>query len=175
MRSGSIENAVSDGLKADIVLMIQFLEHAADPVATLRSAAKLLNPNGVVYIGVPGLKSMILGGWGDKLAGTLQNAHLFLFELETLDIAASKAGLKRLWGSEECTAIYALNPQATTAPTALVNKPRGDETLRYIALLERTSILWGIIWKICGGPISKASYIVRRIGAAVARRLGYNI
>lgn len=174
MRYGSIEKAVSDGVKADLILMIQFLEHAADPVGTLRNAAKLLNPDGVIYIGVPGFKSMVLGAWGDKLAGTLQNAHLFLFELRTLDIAASKSGLKRLWGNEGCTALYRLD-SLHRSTSASRTKPHGRKSLRFVSLLERTSIFWEFVWKICGSPVSKNAHFIRRATNALARRLGFNI
>jgi 2-polyprenyl-3-methyl-5-hydroxy-6-metoxy-1,4-benzoquinol methylase len=174
LRDGSIEKAVSDGVKADILLMIHFLEHSSDPIETLRNAAMLLNPNGVLFISVPGLKSMIFGEWGDRLAKTLQNAHLFLFELRTLDLVASKAGFIRLWGIECCSAIFRLNPRKDFV-TTLDSKPRGDNVLRYIALLELSALLWSIIWRICGGPETKASFFVKRTVAAIVRRIGFNI
>ena len=173
MRQGSAQQAVKDNTSADIVLMFQFLEHAANPVETLKDVASILKPGGVVYIGVPGLRTMIIGGWGDKLIGTLQNAHLFLFELATLDFACRKAGLKRLWGVEGISAVYALDhSRKTTRETTTMRE--GPAVIDFIGLLEKTALFWGAVWALCGGPGSRASIFARRIATSAARRMGFN-
>ena len=173
LRYGNIDQAVADNVKADLILMIQFLEHASDPVHTLKQVGKLLKHGGIFFVGVPGLKSLVWGGWGDRLAGTLQNAHLFLFELETLDRAAAQAGLSRVWGMEGLTAIYTKTTATEQVPS--ICKMRGRSVLNYIRLTEMTALIWKLIWIFCGGPGTRAAHLVRRIISALARRVGFNI
>lgn len=78
----------------DYVTLDQVIEHVVDPVETLQGVAHVLKPGGMVIISTPNSH-----GWGAKLFGRFwinwhAPYHLQHFSLESMGIAAEKAGLQ---------------------------------------------------------------------------------
>jgi len=84
LRRGSIGDAIRNGDRADLVLLVDVIEHLVDPVGDMKEIKKLLNKGGGVFIKTPGLKASYYGRAEGDFLGNLQNAHLFLFEKATL-------------------------------------------------------------------------------------------
>jgi len=87
------------GEKADLIIYSSTLEFCPDPITELRTAARFLSDNGLMYIGVAGIK---------KLRETYESDFLFLlqeslvcyFSFRTLRNAAQMAGLENIKGTE---------------------------------------------------------------------------
>ena len=108
----SIEEAIAKGIKADVIVLEQSIEHYLD-LEQIGKLHKLLAPKGVLYIGTPGL-------FRAKLATLFQNAHTYQFIGETLNYVLSRFGFEpiyldenihSLWGHEWGQAVYVKKPQ----------------------------------------------------------------
>lgn len=78
----------------DYVTMDQVLEHTTDPVETLKGVARVLKPGGAAVVSLPNSN-----GWGARVFGRKWinwhvPYHIQHFSLESMRIAAEKAGLK---------------------------------------------------------------------------------
>jgi SAM-dependent methyltransferase len=114
-----------------LVILSHVLEHFRDPVGELRKIRSLLDPNGYLYVEVPGL--FYIGeayAWGD-VGRYLQNAHVYHFCLESLDYVLSLAGFLRIEGDEKIRAIYHRSDATSLPPQTLA-----DKTIRYLRKLE---------------------------------------
>lgn len=77
----------------DVVALIDVIEHVPDPLSTLREAARVTRPGGVLYLVTPDVESLsarVLRGrwWG------LRPAHIFYFSPRTLAAMLEKAGFR---------------------------------------------------------------------------------
>lgn len=75
----------------DVVVMLDVIEHVADPLGLLRAAGSALKPGGTLYLVTPDIESLsarLLGGrwWG------LRPAHIAYFSRSTMGAMLAKAG-----------------------------------------------------------------------------------
>jgi SAM-dependent methyltransferase len=89
---------------ADLVILSHVLEHLPHPLASLSQVRDLLAPQGLLYVELPGIFS-ILRTYGDALL-FLQNAHLYHFTLETLSALLARAGFRLVKGDQLIRALY---------------------------------------------------------------------
>src|SRR6185437_3466969 len=54
--TGYFDDSVAQREKADLVILDNVLEHMLQPFATLQSVRRMMNENGILYIGVPGVE-----------------------------------------------------------------------------------------------------------------------
>lgn len=78
----------------DYVTLDQVIEHVTDPIETLKGIAHVLRPGGMAIFSTPNSH-----GWGAKLFGRVwinwhAPYHLNHFSVESMSIAAEKAGLR---------------------------------------------------------------------------------
>lgn len=90
---GRIEDFQSEE-RYDVILMLNLIEHVADPVSVLTKARLLLTPSGRIYIKTPNFKALDAiifrhRSWG----GYHCPRHFVLFSAESFGLAAEKAGL----------------------------------------------------------------------------------
>jgi 2-polyprenyl-3-methyl-5-hydroxy-6-metoxy-1,4-benzoquinol methylase len=90
LRYGSIEEAVNESVRADIVILSHVIEHFTDPITTLKDIRKVLKYDGVCYLETPGILN-IHNTYLD-LMGLLQNAHTYTFSMITLSYFVKSAG-----------------------------------------------------------------------------------
>lgn len=81
--------------KFDLVLMLNLIEHVADPATVLRSMTQLLSPGGILLIKTPNTKTLDRylfqkRNWG----GFHCPRHFVLFNLESFRQLAAQCGLK---------------------------------------------------------------------------------
>lgn len=91
--------------KADIIILNHTLEHMTQPEKELEQIRKLLNPEGILYIALPGIYSIHDTYRGD-LMEYLQNAHVWYFTLKTLNSLLVKSGFQFIDGNEIIMAVY---------------------------------------------------------------------
>ncbi|MEP2627437.1 MAG: class I SAM-dependent methyltransferase [Rhizobiaceae bacterium] len=91
---GGIEQFDSEK-RFDVILMVNLIEHVADPGAVLKQAANLLTPNGQILIKTPNYKSLDerifhRHSWG----GYHCPRHFVLFTKESFSNIVSRCGLR---------------------------------------------------------------------------------
>lgn len=132
----------------DLIMMHHVFEHMPDPMATLRSIARLLEKNGVCIIRIP-----VAHSWSSKHYGPfwMQHdapRHLFLHTEASMQNAAAKAGLAvsdvvydsseaQFWGSE----LYQRGISLRSVPIGIYGNPfrrlLSPTFLRYRAAARR--------------------------------------
>ncbi len=93
VRTASVEDLEGAEATYDFIRLNHVLEHMRDPVESLERAARLLAPNGVLYVEVPD----VLGYAATKSGGRIFHyGHISNFSPWTLRAAAGRAGLAEL-------------------------------------------------------------------------------
>ncbi|MCA9582180.1 MAG: FkbM family methyltransferase, partial [Myxococcales bacterium] len=83
--------------KFDLVLLSQVLEHAPDPIALLRSAAKCLEEGGRIVLSCPNVESRYRRDRGADWLHWHVPYHVVQFSPEALAVAAHRSGLRVDW------------------------------------------------------------------------------
>lgn len=78
----------------DAIVISHVLEHLSDPIAALRSAAKLLKPTGLLFCEVPNNESLIAKQSGLSWEHLDIPRHINFFDEQSLKIVAQNTGLK---------------------------------------------------------------------------------
>jgi len=89
--SGGLEDAKIPSDRFDVICLSDVIEHLPDPFATLREAARISRPGGLLYIVTPNIASFTARLLGSKWWG-LRPAHLYYFSPSTLRAMLDKAG-----------------------------------------------------------------------------------
>jgi len=89
---GTIPNPALDGQVFDLVCLIDVIEHVADPVAFLRSAAERLSVGGLCIVVTPDVSSATARALG-KRWWHFRLAHVGYFDRHSMELAARSAGL----------------------------------------------------------------------------------
>lgn len=91
VREGVFETSAAPAASVDIVTMVDLIEHTARPHETLRRAAEILRPGGLICVVTPDIRSLAA-----RLAGGswwhLRPAHLAYFTRESLDALFRRTG-----------------------------------------------------------------------------------
>jgi 2-polyprenyl-3-methyl-5-hydroxy-6-metoxy-1,4-benzoquinol methylase len=87
------EAPLADG-RFDLVTMWHFLEHDYDPLRSLRTARRVLKPDGRLVIEVPRLDSRTFRWFGDRWPGLQAPQHTVLLDREHLVRAVEQAGFE---------------------------------------------------------------------------------
>lgn len=83
----------------DLIIYSNVMEHLTDPVSELNLIKSRINPNGLLFIEVPGIKNIHINYKCDFLL-YLQNAHTYHFSLTTLKNLFQKTGFEMLYADE---------------------------------------------------------------------------
>ena len=98
VRTGSLEAAAWDSESFDYIHMNNVIEHETDPLALLKEGARILKPNGKLFLAMPNGRVdrepyKVYFDKKGEAAGS-QDGHLYFFSPESLIRLAEKAGLK---------------------------------------------------------------------------------
>ncbi len=104
----SIEQLQEKGIKADLLIMQDVLEHFLD-LDFLNLVPDLLSEDGYLYVGLPGLFSC-------NLRMLFQNAHVWQFVGETLCYVMSHYGFEPIFLSEDIHSIWVHRPETKKSP-----------------------------------------------------------
>lgn len=103
LRVGRFETLKSDK-KADVIILNHVLEHITKPLEFLSDIRDLLKDDGILFIALPGIYN-IKKVYGD-FAYYLQNAHVYNFNLTSLDNLLNSSSYTRIHGDESIRTIY---------------------------------------------------------------------
>jgi 2-polyprenyl-3-methyl-5-hydroxy-6-metoxy-1,4-benzoquinol methylase len=97
---GSVDQQFAQLKTYDLILLLDVLEHVADPISTLRKIVSLLEPRGHVIVSVPNIAHfsvsiplLLQGRFTYKDAGILDRTHLRFFVEDSAIKLLNDAGL----------------------------------------------------------------------------------
>lgn len=96
----TIEEVVAAGVKADVIIMHDVVEHLSD-LNDIKKVIPLLAPDGYFYTYTPGLFNKQL-----KLNKVWQNAHTYQFISATLNYVMESLGFEACYRDEEIVALW---------------------------------------------------------------------
>jgi len=148
VRAGGIETLLGIGLQPDLVVMSHVLEHFADPTRDLELVSRLVGPDTIVYVEVPGLLTIHQKAQYDYQFGRyLTLAHTYHFTLATLTDTMERVGFRRLRGDEEVRGLFALAGESSALSpgiqpaSAMERAARLPQLLAYLNALQRSPLL----------------------------------
>ena len=113
---GTAQTLIDRGITADLVILHHVLEHCLDLAATLTQMRQLLTPNGVLYIGVPGIHAT-------PIKRMFQTAHVYHFTASTLEYVMQCEGWRALMLGEQICSFWMpteiRRDKAEVSPTAV--------------------------------------------------------
>ena len=90
---GTIPHRDLDHRQFDAVFLVDVIEHVADPIGLLRSAAQLMAPGGIMLVVTPDIRS-----WMARLLGQrwwhFRLAHVGYFDARTFGKASAQVGMR---------------------------------------------------------------------------------
>ena len=97
--------SIKKEIKFDIIIYSHVFEHILDLKKEIEEIKERLNPNGRLYIEVPGILNLH-GNYRSNLNRYLQNAHTYNFSLTTLCNILKINGFKLVSGNEKVEAFF---------------------------------------------------------------------
>jgi len=91
VRIGSLEQAQLDSDSFDAAVMLDVIEHVANPVALLREVKRVVKPGGVLLLSAPNVRSLLVRLLGRRWFH-FKRDHVILFSAPTLLRALEAAG-----------------------------------------------------------------------------------
>ncbi|MBI4184570.1 MAG: class I SAM-dependent methyltransferase [Proteobacteria bacterium] len=167
--AGDLETLLAGGVRAGLVILSHVLEHVGEIGATLARVRRLLTPDGVLYVEVPGLAfirpradALAVDGYASShdLLGYLQFEHAYHLDLAALDSFAASAGYRRLAGDEVVRAI--LVPACTSEGGVAPATGRAEDVRARLDAAERSYL----------SPANALRRALRRPYLLLRRRLG---
>lgn len=122
----------------DVIIYSHILEHILSPKDELKHIYRVLGPNGVVYMAMPGVKNL-LNSYEMNFLLLLQNAHVYHFTLTTLRNLLETNGFQLLCGNETIKSVFKKNGRISSTRLendyeAVMAYLRGVEKLRPLSL-----------------------------------------
>ena len=135
---GSIDEAISLGIKADYCILSHVLEHTVNPIQFLSKVNNILKDKSILKVTVPSANMIIV--YRSGILGTLQNAHNYLFDEYTLKYAALKSG----FGVYACNGEYIIlrkdypsDNSIKKIESNLISDFRGAKVIKYLKFCEK--------------------------------------
>jgi len=94
------------GIKPDLVILSDVLEHIVDLDEKLTNLKKCLKVGSLLYIRLPGIDSLTVGRRKHDFLGDIFRAHVYYFSLDVLNNLMSRYGFRCLKSSTLITAVY---------------------------------------------------------------------
>jgi len=98
---GDVNSLAQAGVMADLVILSHLLEHVPSPIDFAKNLSKILKETGLIYIEVPGMRNP-----KKNFYASVQVAHLYYFDLVTLQYVMGKADFYLIAGNENVNSIF---------------------------------------------------------------------
>lgn len=157
---GTLESLELDELP-DLVIYTDVLEHILDPTNELKQVRKLLDDNGLLYIGVPGVKNLMYSYKMDFLQ-LMQNAHAYHFTLISLTNLLNKNDFELVAGNEKVYSIFKKNN--------LLQKSNNIEN-DYISVVNYLKKI-EFLRKACPVPVYRIHLLPRQLARQLLKIIG---
>ncbi len=102
----SSSEVAAKGDKYDLIILHHVLEHFTDLKTELGCIAEMLDPDGLLFIAVPGVKNLTFKAYGTDFLRMLQNAHVYNFTRDTLCQVMKKYGFEALFCNESIYGLF---------------------------------------------------------------------
>ncbi len=99
--SGGAEALADVGVKADLIVLSHLLEHVPQPFEFMATLRDILTDKGLLYVEVPGVRNP-----RTNFFDGVQVAHLYYYDLTTLQFVMGKAGFRLITGDETVRSIF---------------------------------------------------------------------
>lgn len=118
-------------LKFDLIIMSHVFEHMTDLNGILNDLKSVLSEIGILYIEVPGVMNlgMITQWYNSDFLDYLVHAHLYQFNLKSLQYVLSINGFKMLSGDEVVRAVFA---KTSLSEDSFPSNGNCDEILNFL-------------------------------------------
>jgi SAM-dependent methyltransferase len=93
---GKLSEAAFPDETFDVVTMWNVLEHVCDPTVNLQEAHRVLRPNGILFLAVPVMDSLLRRWFGPDWVEWDLPRHTFLFSRQTMHALLQKTNFKAL-------------------------------------------------------------------------------
>ncbi len=120
------------GQKFDIIVLNHVLEHFTDIGRELEIIGKMMNPEGILFIAVPGVKALTFGVYESDFLRLLQNAHIYNFTRDSLCSVMGLYGFDCVFANEFIYSIFRYDGNI---------RPKQDlyeNTIKYLTRLEKS-------------------------------------
>lgn len=156
---------------ADIVILSHVLEHFLAPKQELSYLKKLMHPNSVIYIEVPGIKNMIFNCLDLDFLLYVRLPHLFNFTLDSLKNLLGTEGFSLIYGDENIKSLFKISDEKNTIKNVY------SDTLNYLKRQEAIRTYLPVTpYKIRYAIYILIRWIIERIGLFhFFKRLYYKI
>ncbi len=104
LMKGDVSQSNTLNKRPKLIILSHVLEHLKNPIAELKRYRKLLEPNGYLFIEVPGIKE-----WGQDFLAYFDLEHNFSFDLGVLKKISSQCGYSLEYGNEFVVMILKVN------------------------------------------------------------------
>jgi 2-polyprenyl-3-methyl-5-hydroxy-6-metoxy-1,4-benzoquinol methylase len=104
---GDLDTMVNEGGTYDVLILSHVFEHFTDLTAELEKVKKLLKPQGVLYIEVPGLCNVgNIATYNFDFLEYLIHAHMYNFNKTALTAVLAESGFECLASNEKAEAVF---------------------------------------------------------------------
>ncbi|MCR5651811.1 MAG: class I SAM-dependent methyltransferase [Lachnospiraceae bacterium] len=119
-----------EGKKFDIIVLNHVLEHFTDIGREINIIDRMLNPEGCLFISVPGVKALTFGTYAADFLRLLQNAHIYNFTKTSLCSVMGRYGFECIFANEMISSVFRKG-----SPTDQKNDSY-DDIMKYFRRLE---------------------------------------
>jgi 2-polyprenyl-3-methyl-5-hydroxy-6-metoxy-1,4-benzoquinol methylase len=140
LRWGGTKEAAENPEKAELVLLIDVVEHFDMPLRELDVIRNILKENGCLFVKTPGLRAALYGRAGGDLLGYLQSAHTYLFERRTLEMLLEIAGFGAVTCGEQVFGLF--RKQGAYGERSPVPIERGPHVWDTCKRIEKSKPAW---------------------------------
>jgi SAM-dependent methyltransferase len=173
LREGGVDQAMADGVQADVLILAHVVEHVPDPVGFLRSVRPLLRAGGAAYVEVPHTRRIGTPALGHDSLRYWQRAHLWEFQHAHVVALLRRAGYVVEWDGEDGQSVYVVaTPRQPQRPAGLADPDEASAWPPLGAQVEAELLAFERKRRSLTGRVERAAWMVRRRAGALLRRLG---
>lgn len=135
---GGLEEVLAYGVKYDLIILSHVFEHFPDLSYAQGVIERMLVPNGMIYIEVPGVMNIarMRNDYGNNFTSYLVHAHTFNFNIAALEYVMSIGGYRMLAGDETARGLFI---RAGAEKPAVPDRENSTRIMQYLAELERNA------------------------------------